>query len=110
MIDKTLQTLIDFLQMASPVIWETFIRQVYISAYLDFVWAGVFLIVSLAMWRWSRHFEVRNDDRDDEEAMWICRAISVAALMICLVLVDVVVVQLSNPNYYAIQLIMKQLK
>lgn len=120
--DELLRELIEFVQQASPMIWETLVRQVYVQAMQSAVWSVFWLLlvgVSVKALAW---FNRRDHDGDlvmvdeygtnAEHALGVVFSIFTALVASVLFFYCVVdfVSRLANPDYYAIQLILEQLR
>jgi hypothetical protein len=104
--EATLEELIKYLVNVSPAIWATLIRQVYSTAIVLMVFAAVCLSVARPLLVWAH--KGYEWDRLDPVPMF---AFFIA---ICLALVGVVcglgaVQRFVNPEFYAIEFIMRAL-
>jgi uncharacterized membrane protein len=109
---ELLQELIKFLQQASPFIWQALVRQVYVDAAGNIAWAGMLIFLAVvtakcAQWCYKKHKEDRFADWDVYLA--ISATFGVAAALIVFALLVCAMQQLANPEYYAIQYILRQI-
>jgi len=112
MIDKVLQQLIDFLQEASPLVWKTLIKQVYVDAFAYSAWAIGLAVVGFLLIKAGNYFHARFV-KDDEEGWWIgagpaylCSTIN---LFISFALLVSAIARFLNPEFYAIRYILYQI-
>ena len=109
MTDEILQKLIEFIENASPLIWDTLVRQVYTEAAgmllgAIFLVAGIVVLASLAK-RWN---EKAQDDALGMWDVWSGTSYFVIAgatlgSFACLLSASM---RLANPEFYAIKLIL----
>jgi hypothetical protein len=100
--EATLEELIKYLVNVSPAIWATLIRQVYSTAIVLMVFAAVCLSVARPLFVWAR------DNSYDNDALFAYLGAGILAL------VGVVcglgaVQRFVNPEFYAIEFIMRAL-
>jgi hypothetical protein len=115
MVDEILKKLIEFLQQASPLVWASLVRQVYAIAFSQIAWSVAVLVLCFAAWKFSNFCEKQqeNDDYNDDDwstAKWVLRSLSALALLIPFGLVVSAIMRIYNPDYYAIWLILAQIK
>lgn len=121
--EDLLRELIEFVKSASPMIWETFRRQVQVEIFQLVFWTVVLLAVSLVCTRLAyktatniKTAKEENKDRfyrsDVDEVMILMFSLtaSVAALTIGLMNISDAISRIINPDFYTIQLILEQLK
>ena len=114
MIDTVLQKLVEFVETASPFLWETLYRQVYVQVFQNLFWALILLVLTFASYKLYQYCKVKKEE-DGEYSSWeigIFFGVTVAVIfpILSLVCFSEVVVRLMNPNYYAIQLILGSVK
>jgi hypothetical protein len=100
--EATLEELIKYLVNVSPAIWATLIRQVYSTAIVLMVFAAVCLAFARPLFLWAR------DNSYDSDALFAYLGAGILAL------VGVVcglgaVQRFVNPEFYAIEFIMRAL-
>lgn len=101
MIDTVLQQLIDFIQNASPVVWDALIRQAYANAYVDLFWGallGLFVPIVLII------IAIKFNDINE-----IYYFLSLVSFIAGCILATCGFKELYNPTYYAIMMILAQL-
>lgn len=127
--EELLKELIEFVKSASPMVWTALIKQVYVYAIQNLVWGLLFLVASIASGRTMIFFINRwiaiNKGMDDGESEYYhysdvptyvmgCSMASVCVfpLLVALALGTILegASRLINPEFYAIQLILKQLR
>ena len=107
-----LQQLIDFLKSASPIVWSTFVRQVYTYAGADFIWVIGLSIASIFLVKLGKYGKKISDDESYSgwEIGYIFSFIgSAIAGGVAFGLLISGIMGLINPQYYAIQLILSNL-
>lgn len=115
MVDEILKKLIEFLQQASPLVWASLVRQVYAIAFSQIAWAVALIALCFGAWKFS-HFcekQQKTDDYNDGEWGFTKWAFRVCALLGALVPFGLLVsaaMMIFNPDYYAIGLILAQIK
>ncbi len=114
MIDDVLSKLIAFLENASPMVWQTLLRQVRADAIAGLFWAGFLLGVSFGLWRLTRYALAMARDRN-EDTGWMLGAMFgfMGVVISALASVGNLVTAfkyLYNPEFYAIQYIISQIK
>lgn len=115
MIDEVLKKLIEFLQQASPLVWEALVRQIYAIAFSHVAWGIAWLVACFGMWKFSNFCEKQQEADDYNESEWSCtkwvfRVLSFLFLFIPFGLFVSASMKLFNPDYYAINLILSQIK
>jgi hypothetical protein len=117
MIDQVLQKLIEFLQNASPLVWSTLVKQVYVEAISMIAWAvGLFvlclLLIKFGKWLGAKSEEMaekRSDYDTDGYNMgkWVSYLSSFMAGVFFFSLLIEAFKHIANPNFYAIQYIVQ---
>lgn len=111
--DELLRELIEFLKNASPMVWETLHRQVYVQAAQYAFWLVLFGAAVIPCVVLVRKFlELREEDEWGDHELPIALGLMGCALFgilaaFCLVSA---VSRLINPDYYAIQIILNSLR
>jgi hypothetical protein len=111
--DTAIQKLIEFIESKSPFLWETLYKQVYIEIWLNFVWfavCGGLVVASYKLYKYGL-----KKKEEDEFSMWEMAAVGGCCGVVILSVVAVMcfnngLVRLINPDYYAITLILLNLK
>jgi hypothetical protein len=114
MIDETLSKLIEFLESASPLVWQTLIKQVYLEAFSKLVWGIAILVVALVLYRFAnlhkKAYEEKWDDGryfQDGDPWIIYTAISLVGLWAFYLLVAAAM-WFINPEFYAIRFLLEK--
>ena len=108
--EEVLSKLVEFIESASPVIWETARRQVVVDLVQSVVWLVICAVIayfSCTKWiphLWRKHKEHKFDGYDIAAVLLTIGAV-IAALAAVGLLTHVVGVAV-NPNYYAIRLLL----
>jgi hypothetical protein len=113
MIEEAVTKLIEFLQTASPMVWETLIKQVYVEAYSQIAWGVILLLVGCFMVRTSLVCYKKLMDDDDDfwgHASMTTGLLSVLCFLFMAVNFFSGLKQLANPQFYAIKYIIDQIK
>jgi hypothetical protein len=110
MIDEVLKQLIDFLQTASPMVWETLIKQVYITGLSYVLWGAGLGVASFYCIKVGNYGRRQMED----DADWFGGAILAfvgAALtgVTSFGLLVSAIAHFINPEFYAIQYILAQI-
>lgn len=111
MITEILSQLIDFVKTASPIIWEAYVRQVYVEIIPMTVLGTLLLIASAIMISVGKKVKkAENLDKDFEGASFACFAFAFLLFACGMGAFSKGAAHLLNPNYYAIQMILSQIK
>ncbi len=112
--NEVLIQLIDMLKTMSPLVWQTLIKQVYSDGVASIIWAIILFIfgiclVKLTMVGYKKYSE------DDDEIGWLMTQIfssigSVVTILFSFYYIISAIQHLFNPEFYAIQYIISQLK
>jgi hypothetical protein len=105
--DKLLQQLIDAVKMATPVIWEALVRQVYVSTIAFGVGGVILCVFSIALAVAGKKTDISDGDHSIQYAFWFFSFFFASASM---ALFTCGVMRWLNPNYYAIQMIIDSLR
>jgi hypothetical protein len=110
MIDEVLRKLIDFLQEASPFVWSTLLRQVYVDAAGNIAWSVGLLVLAFVLYKAGKYGKEHATDYNMLGEMgliawFFCALFGVASFSL---LVDAIK-YFSNPEFYAIQYILRQI-
>jgi hypothetical protein len=108
--DTLLTQLIDFIKSASPLIWEAFTKQVYAEALSKLTGALLALtlsIVAIIIGNKVHHAKCNEEFVGLEYFIWL---VSVVFAIMFIALLSTVAMRFYNPNFYAIQMILEQLK
>lgn len=115
MIDEVLRKLIEFLQEASPLVWQTLVKQVYVEAFSKFAWGalllvGAFFLVKFAAKLKATYEEEYPDGRWAEDS--VAGFVYLMSLFVGVAGFAFVISALkwvANPEYYAIRLILSNI-
>ena len=110
MIDEVLRKLIDFLQEVSPLIWSTFIKQVYVEAFANIAWAIGLAVVCVLFAKLGNYG--RNCCEENyrwEVGAWFAYIGSTISGFISFGLLVSAIMHLANPEFYAIRYIISQI-
>ena len=110
---ELLQQLIDFIKAASPMVWGIYVKQVYVDAAVGVFWGIGVLIASPFLTKFAKYaFNKYEEDKYSGWDMWAYFACAgaVCGVAIGLVLITTYIKGFINPEYYAIQNILSQLK
>lgn len=113
--EDVVQKLIEFVQNASPVVWNAALKQVQVDAVLYFIGAVVFLVltigcISLTRWSNNKKKEATDWNESDYDLGIYFGAAGAVLFTLCTVgFICEMVVRLINPTWYAIQNILNLL-
>lgn len=115
---ELLQQLINFIKEASPVVWDTFIKQVYVEAGQALIWTVVLVISTVLLIKCGNYCRHKYNDVDEEDYLfgqylfgqWMSYAFAIFASLYSVTLITSAVSQFINPEYYAIQMIVGMLE
>lgn len=115
--DELLKELIEFIKSASPMVWETFQRQVYVAAAYSIVWGVIALVSGIALLWLARYWYNKKqqisdhyDRLDYSMGTWLSVILGVSILAGSLAFFMDAAAHYMNPNYYTIQLILGNLQ
>ena len=111
--NEVLGKLIEFLQSASPLVWQTLLKQVYLSAIGDVLFATGCAAVAFVCWLKASAYRKETTDVFTEDNwdnhftlfVWL-RSASIALLFVFSIAAYQGAMRFINPEYYAIQLIL----
>jgi len=107
--EEVLSKLVEFVESASPIIWETARRQVAVNLVQSTVWMILCAVVAYACIRWSKHFgrKYQENKRGDDDIPALALGLGAAAAIVAVVsLLTYIAGMAVNPNYYAIRLLL----
>jgi len=119
--EETLRSLVEFVKTASPLVWDAVLRQVYVTAVTNFIWllalvVGLVVLVKISL-HCRRNYVVAEaytldgwDRSDWATTMAITMGGAVIVIVAILIGLTETISRLLNPNYYAIQMILQNLK
>jgi len=115
MIDEVPKKLIEFLQQASPLVWEALVRQVYAIAFSHIAWGIAWLVACFGMWKFADFCEKQADEYNEDNrkwlgTKWVFRVLCFLVFFILFSLFVSASMRIFNPDYYAINLILSQIK
>lgn len=117
--DELLKELIEFVQQASPLVWSALLKQVYIYAFQHLVWGVLFgslaLVCSIVCSRFTAKWItlVKEEDYVEDHVSFLSVFSGCLAILSWLITFGMLIEGISrfiNPEYYAIRLILYQLK
>lgn len=108
--EQVLQELIEFVKSASPLVWETLYRQVYVEALGVFLWVIGLVVAIVTLIRLAKWSKQQEDEDTDWEGFDITLYVASALIgVFAFGLLISVVKYIANPNYYAIKLILENI-
>ena len=113
MIDTVLQKLIEFVETASPFLWETLYRQVYVQVVVHVIWMIIFIGLAAVCYKLFQYGKLEKAKDDDTE--WIFGLVlggigATVFTVFSVIELEECIIRLINPNYYAIQLILSNIR
>ena len=113
--EEILKNLIEFLQKASPMIWDTFMRQVYADAFSYIAWSLVFFSAMFGLLKFSGYAEKQQVEDMYSSGEWEAttfwsRIVAFIMFLFSFGFFVSACMRFYNPSYYAIQLIVAQIK
>jgi hypothetical protein len=107
MIDDVLRKLIDFLQEASPLVWNILLKQVYVDAAGSVAWSVALLVIAFVLYKAGKYGKENatghNLSGEMGLAAWI--GCTIAGASSFGLLVDAIQ-RFANPEFYAIKYIL----
>jgi hypothetical protein len=108
--NEALQQLIDFVKSASPTVWGVLVKQVYVYAVADILWALMLIAVAFLLYRLAMANKPQYDrdekngkfDKHWELGIPLCFCGSAVFTLVAFGLLVMAVMALINPYYYAI--------
>jgi len=107
--NETLSQLMEFLKEASPMVWETLIKQVYVEAVRDFTWSILFFIVCFFLVKTGVYGQKQSEENynsDWSSGMWFAYIGAGISGLIALIVLSSVITHVINPEFYAIRFIL----
>ena len=108
MIDEVLRKLIEFVQEASPLIWQTLVKQVYAEAVGHVVWLVAAVGLSVLIYRFCIWMKKIDDEANDTDIT--LQLVGWVALILLGAFITFQATEsfkmFFNPEYYAIKLIL----
>jgi uncharacterized membrane protein YraQ (UPF0718 family) len=109
MIDSLLLQLIEFVKSTAPLVWQIMMRQVT-AVSISMIIGGIFLLVtSIALYKLGKKLRAASD-YEDSPGYILAFLLSGTALLFSIILLISAFMRLYNPAYYAIQLLLQQVK
>jgi hypothetical protein len=116
-VDLLLQELITTMKELSPLLWETLMRQVYLNALTTSIWAVAalaFSAVCLHICKKAYSYKKQNEEQDysaiSELTIMFSAVGVVGGAIVFLVCISYAIPMFINPQYYAIQLILENMR
>lgn len=110
MIDEVLRKLIDFLQEASPLVWSTLLKQVYVDAAGNIAWSVGLLVIAFVLYKAGKYGKENATDYNMSGEMgWIAWVLCAFAGAGSFGLLVDAMKNFANPEFYAIQYILRQI-
>lgn len=114
---ETLSQLIAWIREASPLVWGIAMRQVYVGVVMNFVWMAVFatgISALLALARYCRRGIAKRPEYHDEdwytEGLWVSIILAIVSVFPTVITLCCAISGLLNPEWYAIELLLGQIK
>jgi len=112
MLETALQELIEFLENASPMVWEVLLKQVYIDAVANIAWAIMLVVVCILLIKLIKysHEKMEEDSYSSwEMGLWLGYIFAPAAGALAFGLLVSAAMRFANPEFYAIRYILYQI-
>ena len=107
--EEVLSKLVEFIESASPVIWETARRQVVVDLVQSIVWMVLCAIATYVCVKWSKYFWRKHQEDKygyhEVSVGFLIGGAAIAALIVAVSLTHIIGVAI-NPNYYTIRLLL----
>jgi len=113
MIDEVLQKFIEFVQNASPYIWQTLIKQVYVEAFGYLLFGVGLTAVSVILFKVGEkaYIKAQNERFYDGELLYFLSfAFSGVAGFVAFLFLVSAVKWFVNPDFYAIRFILESIQ
>jgi hypothetical protein len=110
--NEVLAQLVAFLKEASPLVWSTLIKQVYIEASANIAWSIGLLVVCVLLAKLGnyRRKQYAEDEYSDwQQCMWFLYLGSGIFGAIAFALVVSALMHFANPEFYAIRFILSNI-
>lgn len=104
--EETLLQLVELLKDASPVVWQILIKQVYVDAIANLLWATTLIFAAFRMYKPAAKKWGEEEDNPESLILWLFSGICALAGMVCL---TDAVTHFLNPEFYAIQYILSKI-
>lgn len=109
--DAALSELITFLKEASPLVWSTLIKQVYVEAFANIAWAIGLVVISYLLAKFAKHCDVMQEEDSYNDTEWGIGKFfsyfgSVVAGCVSFGLLVSAIMHFANPEFYAIRFIL----
>lgn len=108
--DILIAELIEFVKTASPIVWEIFMRQVYMQAIGYLIWAVALIVAAFGSKKFGDWFGVKEETQRQfetyEVGKWFCYVCAPMFALGVLALLTSMIFRFANPDYYAIQLLL----
>ncbi len=108
--NEVLQQLLDFVKSASPQVWATLVRQVYVDAIMDIVWAVILIAAAVFLYLLAKRCRAEQEETDSfsSDEAWDMAAISSYVgmgfcVLLTLVMLTAAMPRFANPEFYAIR-------
>ena len=112
MTEEILRELLAFIKDASPFVWQTLYKQVYVEVFGKFIWALVWLCCTVALLRFKkyafRQYEIYDDSMWDVWA-WLSFIGSGITIFIFFIFLVSAIQWLLNPDFYIIRYLLETL-
>lgn len=110
-----LRKLLQMVQEMSPFVWQTLLRQVHIHAIQNIIWAVFFSISVFVFLRLAKHSWLQSNEDPFNGGEWkaLCMVsiiLAIACLVASLESTTSAIGRFLNPDFYALQYILSQLK
>jgi hypothetical protein len=107
--DTLLTQLVDFIKSASPILWETLIRQVKVESFIFSMWTLALFGISIAFYLIGKAIEKHDTHGYDDFEKYSVWVFSGMSLLGAFAFMTLAISRLLNPTYYAIMMIVNQL-
>ncbi len=113
MTEDIIKEIISLLSETSPIVWRIFLKQVYIDVYLSLAWVVTLAVIIFILAFPVRRFVIKKADEEGDSLsdwtlhLFIIYIISPVCFIVTLILITEAVSKLSNPEYYAIQYLLR---
>lgn len=111
--DQAFLKLIEMIEKASPAVWEIVNKQVYVDATESFLWALILGGIAITLFKFIPFF--KKKEIEDSYEMWdialiFSWVIAPISLLVSLVFLMDALKMLYNPQFYAIQYLINNIK
>lgn len=112
--DTAIQALIEFVKNVAPAMWAVLIRQVYVEAVSNMAWGVAIGIIGWTSFKAGKHVENKEADGDDNYdygvVKWMLWGLAGLLALGTFWLFTDAIMHLVNPEFYAIQWLIGQVK